>query len=1000
MPIRYLETGKQEVKPETKPRTGTAKSTDTFNVGDTIVDDKGRYWTVTSTKGKSMLDIVSNTGHETKIGKDVARKVTDKTEIAINKYANRLVDGLIKNNKQLSYELKDDFINTRALEYLEQGKSLVDAISNKDFNVLTNRLHRGNPASLELFTEITGLSTKTQKITVDNIRSLDPEAYDKWQKDIETKREQEKQQMKREEREAKELEKQEKHEATGNTRIVIDGKADTLKNHVDRLYKDGYRLREINDYGGMEWVNGKDNKKLAFNRFSKEEKAYIRAENRRLDDEAVEAEMQREQAEYDALPQEDKDEIDRLFGKTGAKEPATKITAKGQAETTDAKIRDFASYTDELKQSLIDDQHIRSLIETNNETTSKHIMRNYVIEKATDIAVKDINAGVQNEDLTNFANNYMGKSTKEVDEIISEVYNEIKDAISGHKEETKTPIEKKLDELDDKINTIIDAVGGKIEKKGSEEDVKVPKEDKPESKEGLATGQSHGGPRGDGGSDTGLPGRELPDRANEDDRKTPDATDRGQNTESDYDGKTGKHTPDKDIAGKDVRGEHVQTSSDGVGDGIGKGQGTEGTPSTTDDVRLEEKPQQQTNVNYRITDADSVFTKGGKKTRYNANIKALNTLLKILEEARQATPEEQAILAQYSGWGALPEVFDYEGRYGNERPAHINWSKEFYETRDLLNKLEGHIHSKDGLYYSARRSTQNAHFTSPKIVANIYKILERLGFKYGSILEPSMGIGNFFGLLPETMATKSRLHGVELDPVTGNIARLLYPSADIRIRGFQDVNYPDNYFDIATSNVPFGDIGIYDKTYKQSYLTSKIHNYFFVKSIDKVKPGGVIAFITSTGTLDAKTSGDFRKYIANRANLIAAIRLPNDTFKDNAGTEVTTDLIILQKLQQGETPKSYSWVETEEYELDGETFNLNKYYIENPHMMLGELSKDTLYGSGSRLALKSTGVEIQELFAEIIDKYIPRDILKQHRQTQRNRNHNNPSAIKLKMLIT
>lgn len=524
-------------------------------------------------------------------------------------------------------------------------------------------------------------------------------------------------------------------------------------------------------------------------------------------------------------------------------------------------------------------------------------------------------------------------------------------------------------------------VDGK-DRKGGDNNVETGKADKPEGNKGIPSRQDDGATEGNGKGDTGLSEGKLSERAKENDNETLGDIARGQNQKGDNGREPDRPLPDKNASGGELQPKPSETSNNTDRDVASDGQSVKGTSDGAGNRGIEYKSQIQTNKNYRVVDADSVFTKGGKKTRYKANVDALNTLLKLLEETRQATPEEQSILAKFSGWGALPEVFDYTGWGANERPKHENWSKEFYELKDVFKKLSEYIKSSDSLHYSARRSTLNAHFTSPQIISNIYKILGKLGFKHGSILEPSMGIGNFFGLLPENILSKSRLYGVELDPVTGNIARLLYPGADIRIQGYQETTYPDNFFDVAVGNVPFGDIKIYDRTYKQDYQTSKIHNYFFVKTLDKVKPGGVVAFITSTGTMDAKTSNNFRKYVSNKANLIAAIRLPNDTFKDNAGTDVTSDLIILQKLQEGELPKNDTWVETGEYEINGKMFSLNQYYINNPHMMLGELVEDTLYGSGGRLALVNKSGDIQELLNKIIDENIPKGIFNQHSKPQ------------------
>ena len=232
----------------------------------------------------------------------------------------------------------------------------------------------------------------------------------------------------------------------------------------------------------------------------------------------------------------------------------------------------------------------------------------------------------------------------------------------------------------------------------------------------------------------------------------------------------------------------------------------------------------------------------------------------------------------------------------------------------------------------------------------------QLGYKGGNILEPSMGTGNFFGVLPSSMSN-SRLYGTELDPLTGNIAKLLYPNASIQIKGYQDTKYPDGFFDLAIGNVPFANISIKDKAIKDPKLKEKIHDYFFVKTIDKVKPGGLVMFISSTGTMDAATGNHTRNYLAQRTDLIAAIRLPNTAFK-NAGTSVTSDIIILQKLAKGQLPKDTTWVESASYELEYRKFDLNKYFINNPDMMLGTPIISTMYGGRDILGLKPSSKDI------------------------------------------
>jgi N12 class adenine-specific DNA methylase len=327
--------------------------------------------------------------------------------------------------------------------------------------------------------------------------------------------------------------------------------------------------------------------------------------------------------------------------------------------------------------------------------------------------------------------------------------------------------------------------------------------------------------------------------------------------------------------------------------------------------------------NFRISDDD--LGKGGQKEKYRCNVEAIRTLKQIESEERPATPEEQEALSKYVGWGGIPQAFDKH----NEK-----WNKEYAELKELLTEDE---------YTSARGSTLNAHYTSPTVVKAMYETIERMGFKTGNILEPAMGVGNFFGLLPTSMRN-SKLYGVELDSVTGRIAKQLYPNADIAVSGFEKTNRPDNFFDLAIGNVPFGSYKISDKKYdRHNFL---IHDYFFAKSLDQVRPGGVVAFITSKGTMD-KANPAVRKYIAERAELLGAVRLPNNAFKANAGTEVTTDILFLQKRERPITIES-DWIHLEQTE-DG--IPVNSYFVENPRMVLGKMVRDkSMYGSEDETA--------------------------------------------------
>ena len=310
--------------------------------------------------------------------------------------------------------------------------------------------------------------------------------------------------------------------------------------------------------------------------------------------------------------------------------------------------------------------------------------------------------------------------------------------------------------------------------------------------------------------------------------------------------------------------------------------------------------------NFRITDEH--LGEGGPKAKFQANVNAIRLLKELEAAGQQASPEQQEVLSRYVGWGGLSDAFD------PEKPA---WALEYAQLKELLTPEE---------YAAARSSTLNAHYTSPTVIQAIYEAVGRMGFETGNILEPSMGVGNFFGMLPEEMRN-SRLYGVELDPVSGRIAKQLYPKADITVAGFETTDRRD-FFDLAIGNVPFGQYQVNDKAYNK--LNFSIHNYFFAKALDQVRPGGVVAFVTSRYTMDAKDS-TVRRYLAQRAELLGAIRLPNDAFKKNAGAEVVSDIIFLQKRDR---PLDIvpEWTQTGQTE-DG--FAINRYFIDHPEMVLG-----------------------------------------------------------------
>ena len=356
------------------------------------------------------------------------------------------------------------------------------------------------------------------------------------------------------------------------------------------------------------------------------------------------------------------------------------------------------------------------------------------------------------------------------------------------------------------------------------------------------------------------------------------------------------------------------------------------------DEALNAEPAPEPAGNFRIT--DDHLGEGGAKQKYARNIEAIRTLFKLEQEHRGATAEEQQVLSRYVGWGGLSDAFD---------PGKDSWAKEYAELKGLLSEDE---------YAAARSSTLNAHYTSPTVIRGIYDAVERMGFRSGNILEPSMGVGNFFGMLPDTMQD-SRLYGVELDSITGRIAKKLYPQADITVAGFETTDRRD-FYDLAVGNVPFGNYKANDKAYNK--LGFSIHNYFFAKAIDQVRPGGVVAFVTSRYTMDSKDS-TARKHMAERADLLGVIRLPNNAFKANAGTEVVSDIIFLQKRDRPADIEP-AWVQLGKTE-DG--FAINQYFVDHPEMVLGELTTEsTQYGREELTVAPLEGANLADQLAEAV----------------------------------
>jgi N12 class adenine-specific DNA methylase/adenine-specific DNA methylase len=362
------------------------------------------------------------------------------------------------------------------------------------------------------------------------------------------------------------------------------------------------------------------------------------------------------------------------------------------------------------------------------------------------------------------------------------------------------------------------------------------------------------------------------------------------------------------------------------------------TISTESPTVEAEPPAPEPAGNFHITDEH--LGEGGAKQKYARNIAAIRTLFQLEQEHRGATAEEQEVLSQYVGWGGLADAFD---------PDKDNWAKEYAELKGLLSEDE---------YAAARSSTLNAHYTSPVVIRAIYDAVEKMGFQAGNILEPSMGVGNFFGMLPDTLQD-SRLYGVELDSITGRIAKKLYPQADITVAGFETTDRRD-FYDLAVGNVPFGQYKVNDKAYNK--LGFSIHNYFFAKAIDQVRPGGIVAFVTSRYTMDSKDS-TARKHMVERADLLGAIRLPNNAFRANAGTDVVSDIIFLQKRDRP-IDHEPDWVQLGKTE-DG--FAINQYFVDHPEMVLGVLSTEsTQYGREELTVAPLEGISLADQLAEAV----------------------------------
>jgi N12 class adenine-specific DNA methylase/2'-5' RNA ligase len=402
----------------------------------------------------------------------------------------------------------------------------------------------------------------------------------------------------------------------------------------------------------------------------------------------------------------------------------------------------------------------------------------------------------------------------------------------------------------------------------------------------------------------------------------------------------------------EIRGGAVEPSAERPGTQPGERAGGRGIAATPRTSPTGDRP-----ADYRITPEDHVG-EGGIRQKANDNLEAIRALKRVEAEGRYATPEEQKILVKYVGWGGMPQPF---ADWGIPR----EWQGVRAEMDALLTPEE---------FQSARASTPNAHYTSPLVISKIWDAVRRLGVRdNSSFLEPAMGVGHFYGLMPEDLAEGSRRTGIELDSLSGRISKLLYPETDVHVAGFETVRLPGNFFDAAVSNVPFGNYAIHDPAFKRNpVVTRSIHDYFFAKALDKVRPGGLVAFITSNFTMD-KRDGTVRQYLASQADLLGAIRLPNTAFKGNAGTEVTTDIIFLQKRGPGDKPKGEGWTALSEIQGNTErpdgsigktTMEVNEYYARHPEMMLGQMGLlGTMYADKSAAL---TG----ELTPELLDAAI------------------------------
>ena len=379
------------------------------------------------------------------------------------------------------------------------------------------------------------------------------------------------------------------------------------------------------------------------------------------------------------------------------------------------------------------------------------------------------------------------------------------------------------------------------------------------------------------------------------------------------------------------------------------------TETQTPEQRADDEIQRKTAQSAAPRGTDFAFPEGGlqlpngEKSRAKANLAAIGLLRQLESEQRPATADEQTTLSRFVGWGGLSNIFD------ESKPE---WAALRTQLKNTLSDEE---------YAAAAKSTLNAHYTSQEVIEGVYAALEHMGFRGGRLLEPSAGIGHFAGAMPANLRGKSRWTMVELEPVTGGIAKQLYPNADVRVQGFESVLLPDDYFDAAISNVPFGDIRVHDPAYKP-YLTKSIHNYFFAKALDKVRPGGVVAFVTSRYTMDSTQAGAVRRYLSTKADLLGAVRLPDTAFKSNAGTDVVTDILIFKKRAPGTPPSGEKFAEVAYKSYMGAKGYaqgyVNEYFLNHPEMVLGTPDMGKMYGDSLTWHPLDTDKSLKEQITE------------------------------------